>query len=275
MEVDSDLQEATGLGPPPARPVGNGAASPGRRPGRSAARRPRSPGPTSSRSSAGSPTQNLSLSWQQLSAGSHAFDMSGMVDGSGYESELSPLALRLLAAERAAHEERAARLAAEARLQGQAELMQERDQRRQLELEVQKLRAAEETAADRPAAAQHPEPAASKGRPGPAKVAGRPVGAAPPPPPKQPLRLVPAAAPPDGARMEMAEVKRGALFRELKRTAAARAPAPALSPGAAVPSTRELAAGRRSLRQAPALVAKKTKRPPPLVAKRASAASKR
>ena len=48
-----------------------------------------------------------------------------------------------------------------------------------------------------------------------------------------------------------------------------------LSPGAAVPSTRELAAGRRSLRQAPALVAKKTKRPPPLVAKRASAASKR
>ena len=202
--------------------------------------------------------------------------MSGMVDGSGYESELSPLALRLLAAERAAQEERAARLAAEARLQGQAELMQERDQRRQLELEVQKLRAAEETAANRPpAAAQHPEPAASKGRPGPAKVAGRPVGAAPPPPPKQPLRLVPAAAPSHGARMEMAEVKRGALFRELKRTAAARAPAPALSPGAAVPSTRELAAGRRSLRQAPALVAKKTKRAPPLVAKRASAVSKR
>ena len=54
-------------------------------------------------------------------------------------------------------------------------------------------------------------------------------------------------------RMEMAEVKRGALFRELRTTTAARQPAPVLSPGAVVPSRRELASGRRNLRKAPAV----------------------
>ena len=54
-------------------------------------------------------------------------------------------------------------------------------------------------------------------------------------------------------RMEMAEVKRGALFRELRTTTAARQPALVLSPGAVVPSRRELASGRRNLRKAPAV----------------------